>query len=194
MAKNVVVIASGETERRSIPHLVAHLKDQGTSVDEVRIPPSNRAINAEVAEKLVKAVWYTGPAPDKIVLLLDVDGKPPDQVVAPLRERLAARLPAEINERVQYAHAQWHLEAWYFADADSLRGYLGRDLGRVDVSVPDEIQNPKNHLRQILDNRPYTARVSEQIASRLNAETIAFRSASFRGFLEAVLNGGPTGA
>ena len=194
MAKKVVVIASGETERRSIPHLVGHLKDQGTSVDEVRIPPSNRSINAELAEKLVKSVWYAGPAPDKIVLLLDVDGKPPDQVVAPLRERLAARLPAEINERVQYAHAQWHLEAWYFADADNLRGYLGRDLGRVDVSIPDEIQNPKNHLRQILHHRPYTARVSEEIASHLNPETIAFRSGSFRGFLEAVLNGGPASA
>ena len=194
MAKKVVVIASGETERRSIPHLVAHLHDQGTSVDEVRIPPSNRPINAELAEKLVRSVWYPGPPPDKIVLLLDVDGKPPDQVVAAIRERLAVRLPAEINERVHYAHAQWHLEAWYFADADNLRGYLGRDLGRVDVSVPDEIQNPKNHLRQILDNRPYTARVSEQIARHLNPETIAFRSGSFRGFLEAVLNGGLTSA
>lgn len=145
MTKRVVVIASGETERRSIPHLLAHLKEQGTSVDEVRIPPNNRAINAEMAEKLVKTIWFPGPAPDKIVLLLDVDGKPPDEVVRPFRERLAARLPAEINERVQYAHAQWHLEAWYFADADSLRGYLGRDLGHVDVSMPDELQNPKNH-------------------------------------------------
>ena len=85
MTKKVVVIASGETERRSIPHLLAHLKEQGTSADEVRIPPNNRAINAEMAEKLVKTVWYPGPAPDKIVLLLDVDGKSPDEVVPPCR-------------------------------------------------------------------------------------------------------------
>ena len=85
MADHVVVIASGETERRSLPHLVSHLQKQGTSVDDVRIPPRNKA--------------------------LDVD----DQV--------------------------------------------------------------------------YTARVSEQIARVLDAENIARRSPSFRGFLDALLNG-----
>ena len=93
MADNVVVIASGETERRSLPHLVSHL-----------------------------------------------------------------------------------------------RSYLKRDLGRVDDSRPDEIEDPKLRLKNILD-QVYTARVSEEIARALDAENIARRSPSFRGFLEAVLNG-----
>lgn len=191
MAKNVVVVASGETERRSLPNLVAHLREKDTSVVEVRVPPNNKALNAEMAEKLVKSVWYAAPAPDKpdkIVLLVDVDGKSLLEVVSSIRKQLAGRLPAEIVERMQYAYAQWHLEAWYFADAESLRGYLGRNLGGIDVSKPDEIHNPKNHLKQLLD-RPYTAGVSAQIASHLNAESIALRSPSFRGFLDAVLNG-----
>ncbi|MCE2485293.1 MAG: DUF4276 family protein [Desulfurellaceae bacterium] len=192
MAKNVLVIASGETERRSLRHLVEHLKGQGTSVSEVSIPPNNKVLNAEMAEKLIKSAWYADPAPDKIVLLVDVDGKLPEEVVSSMRNRLADRLPAEIRAKVQYAYAQWHLEAWYFADAEKLRIYLGRNLGSVDTSKPDEIQNPKHHLKQLLD-KPYTARVSEQIALRLDGQTIALRSPSFRGFLDAALNGAGTG-
>ncbi len=189
MAKNVIVVASGETERRSLRHLVEHLKRQGTSVSEVLIPPSTKALNAEMAEKLIKSAWYAiNPTPDKIVLLVDVDGKSPKEVVASMRNRLADRLPAEIRAKVQYAYAQWHLEAWYFADAENLRTHLGRNLGSVDASKPDEIQNPKHHLRQLL-NQPYTARVSERIASRLDGQTIALRSPSFKGFLDAILNG-----
>ena len=190
MAGHVVVVASGETERRSLPHLVSHLRTQGTSVDDVRIPPRNKALDAGVAEKIIKSIWYenVGEEPDKIVLLVDVDRKSPDRVVPPMREKLAPRLPDGIKQRVQYAYAQQHLEAWYFADAENLRGYLERDLGKVDGSRPDEIENPKQHLKNILD-RVYTARVSEEIVRALDAETIARRSPSFKGFLDALLNG-----
>jgi hypothetical protein len=52
MGKNVVVIASGETERRSLPHLVAHLQAEDIVLVEVRIPPGGKALNVEMAEKL----------------------------------------------------------------------------------------------------------------------------------------------
>ncbi|MDE0191289.1 MAG: DUF4276 family protein [Gammaproteobacteria bacterium] len=190
MADHVVVVASGETERRSLPHLVSHLRKQGTSVDDVRIPPRNKALDVDVAEKIIKSIWYEnlGEEPDKIVLLVDVDRKSPDQALRPMREELARRLPNEIEMKMQYAHAQRHLEAWYFADGGNLRSYLKRDLGRIDDSRPDEIENPKLHLRNILD-QVYTARVSEEIARVLDAENISRRSPSFRGFLEALLNG-----
>ena len=87
------------------------------------------------------------------------------------------------------AYAQQHLEAWYFADATNLRAYLGHAPGHVDTSTPDEIENPKNHLRNVLNDQFYTARISEEIADRLDPPTIAQRSPSFRGFLEAVKNG-----
>ena len=63
-----------------------------------------------------------------------------------------------------------------------------RDLGNVDDSRPDEIENPKLHLKNIL-GQVYTARVSEEISRALDAETIARRSPSFRCFMEALLNG-----
>jgi hypothetical protein len=47
MAKTVVVIASGETERRSLPHLLAHLEEEGVAVVEIRIPPGGKALNPE---------------------------------------------------------------------------------------------------------------------------------------------------
>ena len=190
VAGNVIVLASGETERRSLPHLVAHLQRQGTFVDEVRISP-NGVLNRRVSEKLIKAVWYDNihSPPQKIVLLVDVDGKHPEQVVGSLREQLDPRLPREIQERLLYSCAQWHLEAWYFGDETNLRGYLKRSIGSVDTSKPDEIENPKLHLKHLLYPQVYTARVSERIARTLDAETIAGRSPSCKGFLQALLNG-----
>ena len=186
VARNVVVLASGETELLSLPHLVSHL--QGTTV-KVRIPPNNRSLIA-VAESLIKSVWYedTNNQPEKIILLVDLDGKSPAQVVDQLRTCLSARLPRVINMRVLYKYAQWHLEAWYFADATNLRAYLGRGPGSVDTSKPDEIENPKLHLKNLLP-QVYTARVSAEIARKANPPTIMGRSPSFKGFVDAVTNG-----
>ena len=191
MARKVVVLASGDTERRSLRHLVSHL--QGTTV-EVRIPPNHRDLT-RYAERLINSVWYDeiDDRPDKIVVLVDVDGKQPCDVVSPLRERLSNRLRREINARVLYAYAQWHLEAWYFADATNLREYLHRDLGSVDASKPDEIENPKLHLRNLLPQF-YTSRVSEEIAETLKPQTIEGRSPSFKRFVEVVKNGADHGS
>ena len=191
MGKHVVVIASGETEHRSLPHLVAHLRDEGIAVVEIRIPPGGKALNVEMAEKLLKASWFENIAspPDKFVILVDTDGKDSDEVIRPFREQLPGRVGTKIGAQLQFACAQWHLEAWYFADVSGLRVYLERDPGSVDTSKPDEIQNPKLHLKNLLGARAYTAVISEEIAKKLNAQTIGQRSPSFHGFLEAVRNG-----
>ena len=190
MAKQVVVIASGETERRSLPHLVAHMRNQGIDVT-VRIPPGNRPLKLTVVYSLIQSTLYDidGSPPDKYVILVDADGNSPDEVLDPLRVGLQNRLGSGFGPSVQYAYAQWHLEAWYFADSANLRDYIGRALGSADTSQPDQIQNPKLHLKHLLGDEFYTAQVSEQIAKALNPRTIAQRSPSFRGFLEAVKNG-----
>ena len=184
------MVASGETERRALPHLVSHLRERDVIVDEVRIPPRNKALSVPMAERLIKAAWYENASapPNKFVLLVDIDGALPDDVLARFTEQLPGRLDG-VGAEVLYAFAQWHLEAWYFADATNLRGYLGGALGHVDTSRPDEIRNPKLHLKNLLSHRVYTARISEEIASRLDAATIARRSPSFNGFVEAVMNG-----
>ena len=40
------------------------------------IPPRNKALDAEMAEKLIKAAWYEnlGAPPDKFVVVVDLDG------------------------------------------------------------------------------------------------------------------------
>ena len=106
-------------------------------------------------------------------MLVDVDGKAPTDVLRPFEDDLPSRLGAGIGARVLCAHAQWHLEAWYFGDAPNLRAYLGRSVGSVDTSKPDEIKNPKGHLKQLLGDRVYTARVSEGIALEIQGPTIA---------------------
>lgn len=191
MAKRVVVIASGETERRALPHLVRHLEGQGVALAEVRIPPGHSALKPDVAASLIKAAWYANlhEPPGKFVVLLDTDRADPSSVVKPFQRRLPPQL-RNVEATVMYAYAQHHLEAWYFADAERLSGYLGRDLGAVDVVRPDEIDNPKLHLRHLLGKRAYTARVSERIAEGLAPDSIAQRSPSFAGFVAALQNGG----
>jgi len=145
MSKNVVVIASGETERRSLPHLLAHLQTEDLFLVEVRIPPGNKALSVNMAERLIKALWFEriNNPPDKFVLLVDTDGKSPKDVLSPYREQLPQRLGPNISPQIQFASAQWHLEAWYFADVAGLRSYLERAPGSVDASKPDEISKPK---------------------------------------------------
>lgn len=191
MAKHVIVIASGETERRAVPHLVAHLKSVHIIVDEVRIPPGNRALDVSIVQQIVTATWFQRAAnpPDKFVLLVDADGNAPEDVLRPFRQQLASHLNPKITASLQFAHAQWHLEAWYFADAAGLRNYLQHAPGSVDTSKPDEISNPKLHLKNLLGDRTYTAVIAEQIARGLAPAVIAQRSPSFRGFLDAVRNG-----
>ncbi|WP_437586001.1 DUF4276 family protein [Sorangium sp. So ce1000] len=196
MAKRVVVIASGETERLALPHLLRHLGEQGILVDEpIRTPSRNRAITGENACKLLLSAWYeklSTDRPDKFVILLDADAKDPQDVVARFEEDLKAtpvghRVPVPILT----VAAKWHLEAWFFACAASLRDYLGRDLGNVDTSQPDEIVNPKRHLIHLLKEGSgdiYTARVSEEIAQRLSVQEL-LRSPSFARFESAVRNG-----
>lgn len=142
--------------------------------------------------KMIHAVWWerSGTPPDKIVVLVDTDRKPPEDALDELKEMLPKRLRPEMRRAIEYAYAQRHLEAWFFADADALRKVLGISLGGVDYSRPDEMENPKLHLRQLLgDDRDYTSRVSGEIAAALDPGVIERKSPSFRGFLAAVRNG-----
>ena len=147
-------------------------------------------LNLKMAEKIIKSAWYEDPnaRPDKFILVMDLDGATPDDILGPINSQLPEKLGG-VEARVLYAYAQQHLEAWYFADARNLREYLGRNLGQVDTSKPDEIHNPKLHLKHVLGKRIYTARISEEIAKNLNAATIAGRSPSFRNFVDTIMNG-----
>ena len=185
MGERVVVIASGRTEQAALPHLVSFLEDDGVSLCNVLMPTRNRKLTLPTVEGLVKSAWYS-ETPDKIVILVDTDGASPQEVLAPFSD-LPGRLRSDVTADVLFAYAQQHLEAWYFADAANLREHLGRALGSVDTSSPDEIENPKQHLRNLLG--VYTSRTARVIAEKLDPQTIAQRSPSFKGFVDAAMNG-----
>lgn len=194
MAKQVVVVASGETERRALPHLLRHLSAPGIVI-EVRMSSNHRALTVEMTRKIIVAAWYEKQAstpPDKFVVLLDADAKEPAAVAAGHEAELLPRLEKQIPVPVLVVAAKWHLEAWFFADPASLRGYLGRDLGAIDTSSPDAIQNPKLHLKSIYPGI-YTARIAEEIARMTEPDVVRPRSPSFAKFEKAVRNG-PTGS
>lgn len=195
--KRVVVIASGATERRALPILLGPLGGEGIDAGEVRIPPRNGDLTVEVVDKLIRTVSYErgDSRPAKIVVLVDTDRKTPEDALADLRRRLPDRLTEEMARSVHYTYAQQHLESWFFADAEGLRTYLGGAFRKVDASRPDEIENPKRHLKRHLkrllgDGRHYTSEISKEIARELDPKVVEGRNPSFRGFLQAVRNGG----
>ena len=191
MAKRVIVIASGSTEQVALRHLTAQSTADGIDV-EVRFPSRHRRLRFETVSQLINAALYDsvkGP-PDKFVVLVDTDGKTPEEAMDPIKNGLERSSFRELRQRIHYAYAQWHLEAWFFADGVNLRNYFGhQSLGNVDTSQPDQIQNPKHHLQNLLGEKRYTAPVAEQIAATLDANTIEQRSPSFRGFMGSVRNG-----
>ena len=193
MTKKVVIIASGETERRALPILWYKL-GVGQIDIKVRIPPNHRKLRAAVARQIIQAERFGsgGEPPHKYVILVDADGADPSDRIDVIRTQLFKNVQDEVRSRIKFAYAKWHLEAWYFGDAENLRAYLGnKALGNVDASHPDEIENPKGHLKNLLkrDQTVYTAQVSAEIAAQLDPQRIAGRSPSFVGLWRAVENG-----
>ena len=166
----------------------------GITVGEIRIPRRNRELNVRMAERLIKAAWYgnSDAPPDKFVVLIDTDGKAPDNVIGPFKERLPGRLGGDIGAAVQFAYAQRHLEAWYFADAANLRRYLGgMALGNVDPSKPDAIQNPKLQLKNltwhVVSIPPASAEEIARLSSTLGPSSSAAPASKYS--RDAVING-----
>jgi hypothetical protein len=190
MQKRVVVIASGLTEFASLPHLMREFPEADYEF-HVRIPPRNQPLVPNRVADLVRAFWWDlsgrGQRPDKFVILIDADGHPIEERLKPFIEACSGL--TEIGVPRLVTPAQWHLEAWFFAHAEALRGYLGRDLGSVDTSAPDSIRNPKLHLKHLLG--VYTYRRAGEIASLLSPSVIRTRSRSFSEFENAVRNGQP---
>jgi hypothetical protein len=184
----VILVASGETERTALPHLLLHLESAGVSLGDVRTPPHHRNLDGPMAARLViAAYWSVYPRPEKFVVLVDADADEPSAVAGGVRHDLLPRV-ADLGVPVLVVAAKWHLEAWFFADAPGLREYLKRDLGAVDPSQPDAIINPKNHLKNLL-GRTYTARIAAEIAEGLSATAITQSSPSYRGLERAMMNG-----
>ncbi|MBK9266416.1 MAG: DUF4276 family protein [Polyangiaceae bacterium] len=190
MGKRVVVIASGETERMALPHLLRHLESDNVGIlGPILTPPRQHALTPDSACKLVQAAWYwNDPQPDKFVILVDADGKDPQMVVATFAQRLEGTKCQDIPVPIKVVAAKWHLEAWFWADPHALRSYVGRDLGNVDINDPDAIPSPKQCLKDLLDV-PYTARVAGEIAQGISTTEVGKRSRSFAHFEQAIRNG-----
>ena len=126
MAKKIVVIVTGETDRRSIPRVCRDAFEQAEWF-EVRKPPGNAALTPEQAKKLIKAAWYEmcgrGRAPDKFVMLIDANNHEPLEAARPFEE-MAAHL-ADVTAPKLVTAAVRHLEAWFLAIRRSFGSFWG---------------------------------------------------------------------
>jgi len=144
-------------------------------------------MSAAVARKVVIGAWWERIADpfEKVVVLIDADAADPSDKEAEFNPMVIQL--ASIPVPVIVTAAKWHLEAWFFGDADGLRGYLGRSLGRIGTG-PDGIERPKYRLRDLLGG-VYTSTVAEEIGATLSATAIRGASPSFAKFERSVLNG-----
>jgi len=193
MGSNIVVLATGRTELAAIPELTRDFRTAESACVHVRIPPGGGALIPSAIEKLAKSAYWDlkgrGNPPDKFVVLVDADGRPEETRVLPFKESCDRLL--DIPAPFLVTTAQWHLEAWFFAHAEALRKFLNRDLGSVDTSQPDQIPNPKLHLKHLLDS-PYTSRIAGEIAAAVSPQIVAQRSVSFSQFVRCLENGAQT--
>ena len=189
LAKHLLVVGSGETERRALPHLLRHVVGFEVTSLTVRVPASGQLTTAQ-ALKVIKGAWWEsqgrGEPLDKVVVLIDADAARPEDAEAAFAD--LHRLTADLPIAVFVCSAKWHLEAWFFGDREGLRSWLGGKSLRRVAADPDEIIHPKLRLRALLSG-PYTARTAESIAAAISAEVIAQRSKSFARFERAVRNG-----
>ena len=134
MAKRVIVIASGSTEQVVLRHLTAQSTADGIDV-EVRFPSRHRRLRFETVSQLINAALYDsvkGP-PDKFVVPVDTDGKTPEEAMDPIKNGLERSSFRELRQRIHYAYAQWHLEAWFFADGVNLRITLATNHWEMSI-------------------------------------------------------------
>lgn len=160
-------------------------------------PPFHSQLTAEMVARILKAqYWQRWPRPSKAVVLLDADSSAPIVTADEFRADLLPGLQGlvDLGLSILVTCAKWHLEAWFFAHGEALRQYLGRDLGAVQWTLPDDIVNPKLHLKHLLasiDGRVYTSQVAGEIARSLDPSVVLDRSPSFRRFDGASRNGQP---
>ncbi len=190
MPKRVVIVASGATERAALPNLLGFLASEDIEVRDVRTPPRHRGLTVDVARAVVRAAWFElrhHEPPQKFVILVDADGGSGQQAISRL-DGLEEKL-ADLPVPVKRAAAKWHLEAWFFADEQGLRRFLGTGLGSVNSTAPDSIENPKHHLKNLLAPRLYTSRIAGEMSAMISGLTVRARSPSFQSFVEAIRNG-----
>lgn len=182
----VVVIASGETERKALPKLCRDFNEPEYTLVNVLVPPRTGCLSPEMALRLAKSVRSEA---DKIVVLVDADGKSPEAVLGGFRAKFQNWPPWP--RPVLLVHAQWHLEAWFFADATGLRNFLkDQELGHLPAN-PDEIPRPKLRLQQLLSPMLYTSLTAQAIAATIQPQNAEDRSPSFAQFRAAMRNGKP---
>ncbi len=125
MAKRVLVIASGQTELNALPRLLAHLSEEGITID-VRIPDRHRKIAPNVVAPIIYSALHdseNGP-PDKYVVLVDTDGRTAAETLRPVQEGLQRTSVSRYVENLQYAYAQWHLVKLGILPTPGISGFI----------------------------------------------------------------------
>lgn len=192
MSKRVVVVASGETERRALPSLVGHLRANGIVMDDVRVPPAARSAR--------RADGRT-PRESSLVRGSNVEA---GQVRGSRRRRhgRSGGRAAAFRDAVASASSQRSRDDPLCDRPTSSRSVVLRRCGR-SPRLARGFARKRRHIQPRCNPEPQaSSQASPRPAplhvprfgghrSSLDPASIAMRSPSFRRFQLAVTNGNP---
>ena len=173
-----VILASGQNELLALPKLMGQRGKTG----QVLIPPNNGFLRHAVVN-LVEVAFgsYDDVA---LTVLVDTHEQPARDAIGHVKtavEGLSGR-PDISFDAIRYVAVVPHLEGWFFGDANGLSAYLGEDAGTPGI-------NPKRTLSGLLVQQKrlnYSSRLAEDIARRVDANTIYGNCRSFRDFIDGL--------
>lgn len=155
--------------------------------------PAGQADLTDAAKMLVhaRARLQRGGDTWRIVLCRDSECTPIEDTrarLAPAADRLNDALPSCVVRAVVVDHS---LEGWFLADRQALAAYLGCRLSRLRrYPSPETICRPAETMGQVFQRARRTFdKVGDlaRLAQRVNVDTIAAGSPTFREFRDALL-------
>jgi len=127
---------------------------------------------------------------DMAVVIVDADGKDPDELERSMRSRIANRkYPFRLG--VQFHAVQNAMEAWLLSGVEAIARVVQSRTGRVVTSThgsPQLLLHPKPFFRKLLIDHgiDYTSAVATEIAQHVDLQVLSEKCSRFTVFARAV--------
>jgi hypothetical protein len=171
----VAVIVEGDYDKVAISALVKRCRKGVTVVA--------RQCRGQVSGKFpgIVAELNRSYRLERVLVVSDAEGRPPEQVLRTLRERMTGTyrfpvIPLVIVEM---------LEAWLIADPTALEKVVG---SKRDFRSPEKVRDPKTNLANLFSrNALYTPEMARRIVEAIDLPRLRQRCPRFGYFESAVL-------
>jgi hypothetical protein len=184
----IVPIIEGHAEVESVPVLLRRLLEQLNAAHLNVCRPfrvkRNRIVQEAEIERAVQQAERDREGVTAILIFLDADDDPPEQLAADLlrRARNVTRLPVAVALAVR------EFEAWFLGAKESLRGVRGIRTDAANPPDPESIRGAKERLSKNMPKSRRYLEVDDQpaLAARMDLDMARRNCRSFDKFCRDV--------